>query len=525
MRNHLIKIYLFLFLTLFANIVLCQDSLCLIGTLTGESNTKGITDVKGIGDVNGDGYHDFMITTADKTVRLYFGSPNFNLTPSVIFHYPGKDSLFDFGRCASIGDVNGDGYNDFIIKGIFYDWGGEKGKVFLYYGGSKIDTIPKYEFYELWYEDWFGYDVEGVGDINKDGYDDFMISSLYNWSNAKGRAYLFFGGDTISFENCITFVDTTAIGKPMDSFFGRSISNIGDINEDGFDDIAISAGLSIEPEKVYIYYGGTTMDNIPDIVITPNDLDDGFGRIIKKAGDLNKDGVIDFCIASGENIYLYIGRDSLRIVNVFALGFGGGVNIETHCDINHDGYGDFIIGNTNYRNSNSVMVGGAFIYLGGEKIDTVYKYKLEGENKWDEFSRIITTADINGDGYDELFVMAPNYPDYNNPLGKVYIYSFKKPTDVKENKFTAPYKFDLCQNYPNPFNPNTVISYQLSGVSNVSLKVYDILGREIKTLVDGIQKAGMHTITFNASGLSSGVYFYRLTAGHYITQKPMLLLK
>ena len=81
------------------------------------------------------------------------------------------------------------------------------------------------------------------------------------------------------------------------------------------------------------------------------------------------------------------------------------------------------------------------------------------------------------------------------------------------------------QNYPNPFNPTTVISYQLSEKSNVYLRVYDMLGREIKTLVDGVQQAGMHTITFDGSRLSSGVYFYRLTAGNIVTQKTMMLGK
>ncbi len=296
---------------------------------------------------------------------------------------------------------------------------------------------------------------------------------------------------------------------------------------DGFDDIAMSAGYNTSglPEKVYIYYGGNPMDTIPDTVITSN-LEYGFGRMLKNAGDLNKDNKIDYFI-TGVNAHLYSEKNLVFIINGHELG-NSFVNVESNCDINHDGYNDFIIGNIQSINSDSVMVGGAFVYLGGENIDTVYKYKLNGENKWDEFSSIITTADVNGDGYDELFVMAPNYPDYNNPIGKVYIYSYKKLTDVKENKQTIPNKFDLYQNYPNPFNPTTVISYQLPGVGTrfiVSLKVYDILGREIRSLVDELQRSGEHTINFNASGLSSGVYFYRLTAGHFVTQKSMMLVK
>jgi hypothetical protein len=523
MRKRLVKEFILLFLLFISNIALAQDNLYLIGTITGEPNAR-ITDVKGIGDVNGDGYDDFMIATADNAVKLYLGSSNINLTPSVIFHYPGNDRLIGpLGGGNGIGDVNGDGYNDFAIKGVFADWGSEKGKVFLYFGGTNIETIPKYEFYEPWGQDWFGQNINSIGDINKDGYDDFMISSTYNWSNGKGRAYLFFGGDTISFSRSIIFVDTQAIGKSMDSYFGASVANIGDINKDGFEDIGISAGYDMSElsEKVYIYYGKTMMDTIPDAVFPYGKSEYGFGNVIKKAGDLNKDGLIDFCITGALNLYVYTSRDSLTKVNTFVYGSG----IETDCDINHDGYGDFIIGNINYRNCDSVMVGAAFIYLGSEKIDTVYKYKFEGENKWDEFSRIITTSDINGDGYDELFILAPNYPDYNNPIGKIYIYSYNRLSQVEIDKEINPDKFVLYQNYPNPFNLTTVISYKLTVNSKINVKIYDILGREVATPANGIQQSGEHTVNFNASGLSSGVYFYCLKAGNFVTQKSMLLLK
>jgi hypothetical protein len=88
--------------------------------------------------------------------------------------------------------------------------------------------------------------------------------------------------------------------------------------------------------------------------------------------------------------------------------------------------------------------------------------------------------------------------------------------------------YELLQNYPNPFNPTTIISYQLSAVSNVSLKVYDILGREVATLANGTLEAGYHTATFDGSGLSSGVYFVRLTSqpadGSKLFSKSMKIL-
>ena len=85
--------------------------------------------------------------------------------------------------------------------------------------------------------------------------------------------------------------------------------------------------------------------------------------------------------------------------------------------------------------------------------------------------------------------------------------------------------FRLLQNFPNPFNPTTVINYQLPVNGFVSLKVYDVLGREVKTLVNEHQTAGSRSITFNAAALPSGVYFYRLQAGSYNKTMKLLLLK
>ncbi len=83
----------------------------------------------------------------------------------------------------------------------------------------------------------------------------------------------------------------------------------------------------------------------------------------------------------------------------------------------------------------------------------------------------------------------------------------------------------LLQNHPNPFNPLTIINYQLTIDNYVTIKVYDILGKEIATLVDGIQEAGSHSTTFDATNLSSGIYLYKLTAGSFTETKRMLVLK
>ena len=98
-------------------------------------------------------------------------------------------------------------------------------------------------------------------------------------------------------------------------------------------------------------------------------------------------------------------------------------------------------------------------------------------------------------------------------------------TSVGSTSLTFPKVYSLSQNYPNPFNPSTIIKYDVAKESFVSLKIYDMLGREVKTLVNEDKPAGSYEIKFNASNLSSGIYFYRIKAGEFVQSKKMILLK
>lgn len=98
-------------------------------------------------------------------------------------------------------------------------------------------------------------------------------------------------------------------------------------------------------------------------------------------------------------------------------------------------------------------------------------------------------------------------------------------TDVKNTNNNSPTNFSLMQNYPNPFNPGTKIKYSVSQLSNVQIKIFDVLGNEIEILINEEKPAGIYELTWDAGNLPSGIYFYQLRAGDFVKTKKMILLK
>jgi len=105
------------------------------------------------------------------------------------------------------------------------------------------------------------------------------------------------------------------------------------------------------------------------------------------------------------------------------------------------------------------------------------------------------------------------------------VFTFNIGTTVSNELGEAPVEFTLDQNYPNPFNPSTQIRYGIPKAADVQLTVFNMLGQKVATLVDGKQSAGWHTASFNASGLSSGAYIYRIQAGEFTSTKKLTLIK
>jgi hypothetical protein len=146
-----------------------------------------------------------------------------------------------------------------------------------------------------------------------------------------------------------------------------------------------------------------------------------------------------------------------------------------------------------------------------------------------------TNPGFNGTGYPFDFSYSTASASYTAgedglPLGDLNWFPSKKAEWVKLTDVATPYqvvpsKFSIEQNYPNPFNPSTIIKYSVPSASDVVVKVYNVLGKEVATLVNAKQQAGDYTVQFDAHNLASGVYFYTMTAGSYNMTKKMIFMK
>ena len=148
----------------------------------------------------------------------------------------------------------------------------------------------------------------------------------------------------------------------------------------------------------------------------------------------------------------------------------------------------------------------------------VFRSTDSGEN-WTPINAGLTNPGVSA------LAASPNGHIFAGTTGGGVYRSVRSTTSVKENKNEMPFSFELCQNYPNPFNPITIINYEIPIQSNVILKIYDLLGNEVVTLVDEIKNAGRYEIRFDASILSSGVYLYNLEAGNHSAMKKLILIK
>ena len=487
--------------------------------MTGDSLDDGFYYIaNGHGDVNGDGFEDVLIGGHEGSdtgyARLYFGGSEFDTIPDLVFYgSPGMGSYIDpgFGAgCAIIGDVNNDGFDDFIIgdpqKRVFYPGAG---KAYLYFGGVEIDTIPDMVFEgEYWYY-FLGRNVSAAGDVNGDGYDDWLINALFDDWYAFGRIYLYYGG-----EHPDGICDVFFIGDTMSYLFFNK-PNLGDINGDGFDDLIFNKAMPIVCE---IHLGAENMDDIPDIVFE-------LGIQGSRIGDVNDDGFNDWIYFRNE-YQVCFGSAELDTASDLTItteppcsalqaSYSGG-------DINGDGIDDIVMGAYIAGGDGHGQVVG---YSGGSDIDSLRDYFYDSgiEDAWLGWTTGL--ADLDGDGI--LEVLGGGWLSSQgtwSSQGRVWV--LEAPTlNIADNGKIIPEYYTTLECYPNPFNPSTTLTFELASDGNVSLTIHDITGSEVAKLINSYKVKGLHEVTFDASELSSGIYFCRLTTSEGVKNRKLIYLK
>jgi hypothetical protein len=538
MKKLVVSIFVFFTISSFA-----QEGFYLLTTMSGDSIGDQFSVVGHIGDVNADGFDDVIVgAPGGDYAKLFFGGAVFDTIPDLIFR-DYKQLNCQFGcSIAGDGDVNGDGYLDIII-GASSTWIGPSfpfeimttGAAHVYFGGPTIDTtadltliVGDWLSSTGWYYE-FGRSVTIPGDLNGDGYEDFVIGAPNDDVDAHGRVYIYYGGPNVDNQ-----WDVLLEGEEVFDNFGQSLSAVGDMNSDGFDDVLIGAPMfhnnipnkTYQGGKAYLVYGGNEINHNNSLEFTGDTLSYQYGRFIAGLGDINGDTINDLGIMGGEYFKLISGYDFYPILIVYAdtSNFGAYYNIVVADDVNNDGYTDVLV---NLQSVDSSEIFNSMLcYYGSNFMDSIPDIEIK-KNATGFFKSTCYLGSINNDLYKDYIIGEEEWYGGVTPgVGKVYLYSFGLPDDINEDIYSGfPNHFELFQNFPNPFNSSTIIKYSIPKQGQLTLKVYDLLGRLITTLVNELQNAGQHQVEFNSDKLSSGVYFYQLIAGEFIQTKKMVVLK
>ncbi|MHB1688689.1 MAG: FG-GAP-like repeat-containing protein, partial [Ignavibacteriaceae bacterium] len=502
-------------------------------------------------DINKDGHPDIIVGNWNDTYVYYGGKGILDTTVDLVYK----------GRCLAICDYNGDGYKDMItLHFTSYDSTRDdyNGELLFYYGSNKtnlaIDTVPTYSIplptlYPVRDKFSLGGLKVGVetGDFNGDGKADIVISS-YEYTNLSdnGMIYIYMGAhvppQSPSFE---------VAGKNAINYFGWYFE-VGDINGDKYDDLLISsrtfaydsAGYadSVNAYILHIYYGSKNFTFYQDsesikytssVSLRYNQC--GWFVNSFSIDDINGDGIKDLVVGrlgfNDSGTAIHYGSPAGIDTNTSLLlppypdatdssdNVFGGISFDIG-DFNGDGYDDFVFTPGGYKTFSLI--------LGGPHISNKNPYGLSGllESGISFPNKAINVGDQNGDGENDFAVNVNPYDKNGIGYAIIMLGNHLIKTDIKE-KEGAPKDFNLYQNYPNPFNPSTIISWQLSVSSFITLKVFDTLGREVASLINEEESSGNHKIEFDSRkySLSSGVYFYELKLNNNHQVRKMMILK
>jgi hypothetical protein len=446
---------------------------------TSYSKTRRVVVGSTTGDVTGDGFADVLVgangnNRADidaGAVYLYKGGAVARTVFDAVL--TGKQRGATFGSSvAKVGDIDRDGFVDFLVGAPREDQDSsdddDTGAAYLYWGGPTLDPTPAVIFRGEEPRSYFGISVAGVGDVNGDGYPDVAIGGHQTDVTALcggvttrllrvGRVYVYFGGPRDQMDNLPDVVltgETTEIPNDLTSpcrtgdEFGLSVAGAGDVNGDGYDDIAIGArgfdvvltALSDENTgHAYVFFGGPWFVGVgaerANAVLTGLTPGDQFGASVAIVGDVNGDGFADAVVGSygGDSggsdsgaAALYFGRGSgMGPVAVqmsgAAAGDGFGNAVARVGDLNGDGFADFVIGAHLAGPDDN---GAAYFFLGNSGSTPTTAGTITGEPDPDDLHPgvvdpgfvgyqfgvgVAGAGDFNHDGNDDVVVGAPFY--------------------------------------------------------------------------------------------------------------------
>jgi hypothetical protein len=403
------------------------------------------------GDVNGDGRGDILIGAR------FFGDGQENEGKAYAFYASsgglpqiGNWSVVgqfssDFGICVSTaGDLDGDGFSEILIGAPEYDSGQEdEGKIFVYRGSAQgLSSTPAWTAEGDQAHAAFGFSVSSAGDVNGDGYDDLIVGApgyrFGGGAETVGMIFVYLGSPT----GIVSLADWSAPSDQDNSSFGWSVSAAGDINGDGYDDIAVGApqfdGERIDMGKAFVYAGSPSGIAAGPCWTTQGEQGGSwFGESISTAGDVNGDGCADLIVGAllyddglvdAGKAYVYRGSpDGLSAAASWtALGetafswFGDAVS--TAGDVNGDGYDDVIVGAHGYFDSH--QNGKVYVYQGspnGLPQSETCAIKCYSEHAFFGYS-VSAAGDVNGDGYGDVIIGAKCYGDGETHDGEIEAY-------------------------------------------------------------------------------------------------------